>query len=63
MLAALAQHMAGTRYALTVIDVDSNPALEDVYGEWVPVLLGGDERLCHYRLDTRKVDEYLRKIG
>lgn len=63
MVAALKLHLGGSRYSLTVIDVDSDPALEAIYGEWVPVLLGGGERLCHYHLDTRKVDEYLGKIG
>jgi len=35
------------------IDVDSDPGLEQRYGELVPVLLGPDgEQICHYFLDA-----------
>lgn len=45
--------------AVTVVDVDANPALEARYDEFVPVLLHGDRELCHYFLDEPKVREYL----
>jgi hypothetical protein len=63
MAAALRAHMAGTDCSIEMIDVDGNPALDEEYGEWVPVLFGGDQRLCHYHLDALKVDEYLRNFG
>ena len=48
---------------IEIIDVDQDPALEEKFGEWVPVLFANGERLCHYHLDTMKVDEYLGKFG
>lgn len=47
---------------LHVVDVDSDPLLESVYGELVPVLLHGEKELCHYVLDSAKVRDYLGEI-
>lgn len=63
MVAALRARADHADFSVEVIDVDSDPALEAQYGEWVPVLFAAGERLCHYHLDMRKVDEYLRKSG
>ena len=49
------------RFNLTVIDVDSDPALEARYGDFVPVLLHGELELSRYRLDAQVVEEYLRR--
>jgi len=47
-------------FAVDVIDVDADPALEEKYDEFVPVLLDAeDNELCHYFLDAAKVREYL----
>ncbi len=49
------------RHGATVaeIDVDAHPALEEQFGERVPVLLLGSPadgvELCHYRLDADAV--------
>lgn len=45
-----------------VLDVDADDALEEKWGELVPVLLHGDTELCHYFLDVAKVREYLGEI-
>jgi hypothetical protein len=38
--------------AFEEIDVDADPALEERYGELVPVLTdAAGKELCHYRLD------------
>jgi hypothetical protein len=63
MVAALRERQRSSDFSLEVVDVDSDPALEDRYGEWVPVLYANGERLCHYHLDALKVDEYLRNFG
>lgn len=63
MAAALRAHLAGGNFSIDLIDVDSDPLLEEKFGEWVPVLFAGGERLCHYHLDVLKVDEYLRNFG
>jgi hypothetical protein len=55
LCAALAPLAERYGVPVDVIDVDSDPALEDRYGERVPVLLAGATELCHYRLDTGRV--------
>lgn len=62
MLSGLQTLQSGLAFELTVIDVDSDPALEQRFGEWVPVLMHGERELCHYHLDSAVVTEYLRKI-
>ena len=62
MLSSLQQLQTGQPFDLVVIDVDSDPALEQRFGEWVPVLMHGDRELCHYHLDSAAVTDYLRKI-
>lgn len=49
-------------FELRVTDVDTDPALQGRYGEWVPVLTGEDEEICHYFLDRAALDAYLAKI-
>ena len=47
-------------FLLEIVDVDADPALEDRYGELVPVLLNAAGcELCHYHFDEPKVREYL----
>lgn len=62
MLAGLQSMQSVLGFELTVVDVDSQPALEAAYGERVPVLTHGERELCHYRLDQPAVTEYLRKF-
>lgn len=62
MLSGLHSLQSGLSFELTVIDVDSDPALEQRFGDWVPVLMHGDRELCHYHLDSAAVTDYLRKI-
>lgn len=47
---------------LKVVDVDADPILEAKYDELVPVLLHGENELCHYFLDEPKTREYLAEI-
>ena len=49
-------------WALEVLDVDADPALEALYDERVPVLLHGERELCHYFLDVAKVRDYLKSL-
>ncbi len=62
MLSGLQVLQAGQPFELTVIDVDSDPALEQRFGERVPVLMHGERELCHYHLDAPVVTDYLLKI-
>ena len=50
-------------FSVEVIDVDSDPALESRYGEWVPALTAGTEQLCHYFLDEARVRTYFARGG
>ena len=63
MIEGLKSLQARVPFDIQVIDVDSDPALEALYGERVPVLTAGGGELCHYRLDYAKVNEYLSKFG
>jgi hypothetical protein len=62
MLAALAPLRGEFGFAVDVVDVDSEAALEQRFGTLVPVLMHAGTELCHYRLDTPKVRAYLAKI-
>ena len=65
MIAAL-QTMQGhliDGYVVDVIDVDQHPALEAKWGDKVPVLLDGDEEICHYFLDQDRLRLHLAKHG
>lgn len=59
-LEALRDEPDQVAFEIEVIDVDTDPLLEQRYDELVPVLADacGNE-LCHYVLDTLKVREYL----
>jgi thiol-disulfide isomerase/thioredoxin len=62
MLVALEALQSPTqRFAVTVIDVDADPALVERFDELVPVLFGdpGQPELCHYFLDEAAVRAYL----
>lgn len=58
MLAAL-QAQLGTVTPITVVDVDSDPALEARYGENVPVLMCGQAEVCRHRHDAEKVAAFI----
>jgi len=62
MLAALDLLRGEFGFAVDVVDVDSDAALEQRFGTLVPVLVHAGTELCHYRLDAGKVRAYLGKI-
>lgn len=61
MLAALLALPGSAEFAVDVIDVDADPALEARFNELVPVLYGKLDapELCHYLLDVDAVGRYL----
>jgi thioredoxin reductase (NADPH) len=63
MEAALAPLLAAAGATVEVVDVDEDEALEERWGELVPVLLHGDTELCHYFLDQARVERYLQGQG
>jgi thioredoxin reductase (NADPH) len=50
---------AAAGIAVREVDVDGDPALEARWGERVPVLLGGERELCHYRLNAQALAAFL----
>lgn len=61
LLAALMALPGSADFAVDVIDVDADPALEARFNELVPVLYGKLDApaLCHYFLDANAVARYL----
>ena len=59
MAAALEPLRTAFGFGIRVVDVDADPALEERYGEKVPVLMHGETELCHYFLDAALVRAYL----
>ncbi len=45
-------------FALELVDVDSDPALEARFDELVPVLMAGEREICHYHLDEAALRSY-----
>lgn len=62
MLAALRQFQGRYDFEVVVVDVDRDPALEEKWGDKVPVLLDGERELCHYFLDVEVVDARLARM-
>jgi thioredoxin reductase (NADPH) len=62
MLAALAALRGEFAFAVDVVDVDEDTALEQRLGTLVPVLMHAGTELCHYHLDAAKVRAYLAEI-
>jgi glutaredoxin len=50
---------ARREFAVELVDIDSDADLVVRYGHKVPVLVGGDEEICHYFLDEPMLAEYL----
>lgn len=46
-------------FAIQDIDVDQHPELEARWGDKVPVLLLGEQEVCHYFFDEAKLREAL----
>jgi thioredoxin reductase (NADPH) len=62
LVAALEQYRGRYDFAIEVVDVDSDPRLEEKWGDKVPVLLDGDLEICHYYLDVEAVDTRLARM-
>lgn len=60
MIAGLQALQPARDFRVSVVDVDSDPALEQRFGDKVPVLMHGERELCHYHLDVSAVTDYLR---
>lgn len=62
MRAALVQFRGRYDFEVQVVDVDRDPALEERWGDKVPVLLDGDREICRYFLDHAAVEARLGRM-
>lgn len=60
---ALAPLAAAFGCEVDEIDIDADPILEKRWNDLVPVLLAGERKLCHYRIDTAAVTTFLSDGG
>lgn len=59
MLSQLYQLQQQYSYDLEIVEIDEEPVLEHKFGAKVPVLVAGDDEICHYFLDVDRLDEYI----
>lgn len=59
MVEALEELQARWDFILEVVDVDEDEALDERFGELVPVLMAGEKEICHYHLDTDALAAFL----
>ena len=62
MISDLNKLKAKLCFYLELVDVDSSLSLVEKHGEFVPVLMGKNEEICHFHLDLKALDAYLVKI-
>jgi len=62
LITGLKQFQGRYDFEIAVVDVDRHPALEEKWGDKVPVLLDGDREICHYYLDIAAVDARLSRM-
>ena len=62
MQAALERFRGRYDFEVQVVDVDRDPALEEKWGDKVPVLLDGDREICHYFLDLEALEARLGRM-
>lgn len=58
LLAQLRPLAAELGWSVRVFDVDQDAELEARWDELVPVVLAGEDELCHYHLDVAAVRAY-----
>ncbi|MCF6282987.1 MAG: glutaredoxin family protein [Candidatus Polarisedimenticolaceae bacterium] len=59
MLEALQKRQKALQFVIKVVDVDADPALDEKYGELVPVLMDGDAEIFHYHFNEKRLHSYL----
>ena len=59
MLQALRGLQSCLAFELHMVDIDRDPGLRQRYDEWVPVLQGGEQEICHYQLDRPALEAFL----
>ena len=63
MRADLQPLLALSSVSVERVDVDDDPLLEARWGDKVPVLLAGEQELCHHRLDRAALARWLARTA
>jgi len=45
-------------FELRTVDIDADPLLVERFNTLVPVLMAGDDEICHYFLDEKALSAY-----
>jgi len=45
-------------FEINTIDIDADPQLVERFDTLVPVLMAGDQEICHYFLDEKALSAY-----
>ena len=59
MLRELRPLLDGLEVKLSIVDISERDDLIGQFGERIPVLTADGVELCHYRLDTQRVQNWL----
>ncbi len=62
MLEALQKQQDALQFEIAVVDVDTDPALDEQYGELVPLLMDGEREIFHYHFDEKRLHSYLQGL-
>jgi len=63
LLSSLSELIDPMQFELTRVDIDSDPVLKKRYNEFVPVLMDGDQEICHHFLDLIEVKKVLARYN
>jgi len=61
MLGQLAPLQKELGFTLSWVDIEGDKVLEQRFGELVPVLMMGDEHVCHYHLDEAALQQHFNR--
>ena len=59
MLYQLSELLPVKEVLVEVVDIDGDEDLAKLYGLKVPVLMAGQDEICHYHLDRQALESYL----
>jgi len=58
MLEALLPYQKSLGFDISWVDIEGDAALEQRFGELVPVLMAGETKICHYHLDELALQQH-----
>jgi thiol-disulfide isomerase/thioredoxin len=58
MLQMLEKSQKEYGFLLNIVDIDTDEFLQRRYGEWIPMLMAGEQELFHYYFDQQVLKAY-----